>query len=259
MSRPVLAAWLLLCTPAVVFAQADKPPASAPQDAQAAYQQLEKGMQAAIAKWRTEAQAAYEKAQKEGTEMPAALMTPPTKEFITKAQELAEQYQGKDEAVRFLVFICRNASDEENAVRKAVKTLAADHVGSPAIADVLPVAPYLDRFGDNAGTKLLDAVIERNQDKACQAKALIVRGGVRLDAAESDQDRAAARADLEKAKQVSDDKALQKEADDAIFSLDHLQVGCTAPEIVAKDVDGVEFKLSDYRGKVVLLDFWGFW
>ena len=25
------------------------------------------------------------------------------------------------------------------------------------------------------------------------------------------------------------------------------------------DLDGVEFKLSDYRGKVVFLDFWGDW
>ncbi|MFT4540516.1 MAG: hypothetical protein ACI841_000143 [Planctomycetota bacterium] len=27
----------------------------------------------------------------------------------------------------------------------------------------------------------------------------------------------------------------------------------------AEDADGVAFKLSDYRGKVVLIDFWGFW
>ena len=26
-----------------------------------------------------------------------------------------------------------------------------------------------------------------------------------------------------------------------------------------EDVDGVAFKLSDYRGKVVVLDYWGFW
>ncbi len=32
-----------------------------------------------------------------------------------------------------------------------------------------------------------------------------------------------------------------------------------APEIVGEDVDGVPFKLSDYRGKVVVLDFWGNW
>ncbi|HMC63847.1 MAG TPA: hypothetical protein VKI65_02805 [Gemmataceae bacterium] len=31
------------------------------------------------------------------------------------------------------------------------------------------------------------------------------------------------------------------------------------PEIEAEDLDGQKFKLSDYRGKVVLIDFWGHW
>ena len=35
--------------------------------------------------------------------------------------------------------------------------------------------------------------------------------------------------------------------------------GTLAPEIEGEDLDGVEFKLSDYRGKVVLLTFWGNW
>jgi hypothetical protein len=38
-----------------------------------------------------------------------------------------------------------------------------------------------------------------------------------------------------------------------------LCVGTAAPEIVGEDIDGVPFKLSDYRGKVVFLDFWGNW
>jgi cytochrome oxidase Cu insertion factor (SCO1/SenC/PrrC family) len=33
----------------------------------------------------------------------------------------------------------------------------------------------------------------------------------------------------------------------------------TAPDFEAVDENGVKFKLSDYRGKVVVLDFWGFW
>ena len=33
-------------------------------------------------------------------------------------------------------------------------------------------------------------------------------------------------------------------------------VGKPAPEITGTDLDGRPFKLSDYRGKVVLLDFW---
>jgi hypothetical protein len=36
-------------------------------------------------------------------------------------------------------------------------------------------------------------------------------------------------------------------------------VGTVAQDISGKDLDGVAFKLSDYRGKVVMLDFWGTW
>ena len=38
-----------------------------------------------------------------------------------------------------------------------------------------------------------------------------------------------------------------------------LTIGNVAPDFTTKDAEGVEFKLSDYRGKVVVLDFWGFW
>jgi hypothetical protein len=48
-------------------------------------------------------------------------------------------------------------------------------------------------------------------------------------------------------------------ADGKLFVIRHLQIGKTAPDIEAEDLDGVEFKLSDYRGKVVVLDFWGDW
>jgi hypothetical protein len=48
-------------------------------------------------------------------------------------------------------------------------------------------------------------------------------------------------------------------ADAELFEIRHLQPGKPAPEIVGEDIDGQRFKLSDYRGKVVLLDFWGDW
>lgn len=44
-----------------------------------------------------------------------------------------------------------------------------------------------------------------------------------------------------------------------IFEMEHLQIGMEVPEIEGEDVDGVNFKLSDYRGKVVVIDFWGDW
>lgn len=51
-------------------------------------------------------------------------------------------------------------------------------------------------------------------------------------------------------------------ADMAIAGLDdwdNLEEGKPAPEIDAEGVDGKRFKLSDYRGKVVVLIFWGTW
>lgn len=38
-----------------------------------------------------------------------------------------------------------------------------------------------------------------------------------------------------------------------------LQIGTEAPEIVACDTTTTEIKLSDYRGKYVVLDFWATW
>ncbi|HEV8058228.1 MAG TPA: sigma-70 family RNA polymerase sigma factor [Gemmataceae bacterium] len=48
-------------------------------------------------------------------------------------------------------------------------------------------------------------------------------------------------------------------ADQALFALRNLAVGKTAPEIEGSDLDGHKFKLSEYRGKVVVLIFCGHW
>ena len=52
---------------------------------------------------------------------------------------------------------------------------------------------------------------------------------------------------------------LRKAADAQLFELRHLSIGRVAPDIEGEDLDSKKFKLSDYRGKVVLLDFWGAW
>jgi hypothetical protein len=37
------------------------------------------------------------------------------------------------------------------------------------------------------------------------------------------------------------------------------EIGQLAPETAGEDLDGRHFRLGDYRGKVVLLSFWGHW
>ncbi|HKB06580.1 MAG TPA: hypothetical protein VKD90_30570 [Gemmataceae bacterium] len=51
----------------------------------------------------------------------------------------------------------------------------------------------------------------------------------------------------------------KKQAEIELNAMRHLRVGKEALDIKGPDLDGKEFKLSDYRGKVVLLDFWGNW
>ncbi len=48
-------------------------------------------------------------------------------------------------------------------------------------------------------------------------------------------------------------------AEKALFQIRHLSIGRVAPEIAGEDIFGKPFKLSDYRGKVVVLSFWGHW
>jgi peroxiredoxin len=53
--------------------------------------------------------------------------------------------------------------------------------------------------------------------------------------------------------------SLGKKAELSLFELNNLGIGKVAPEIDAEDLDGKRLKLSDYRGKVVMLVWWATW
>lgn len=83
---------------------------------------------------------------------------------------------------------------------------------------------------------------------------LLIIGGCRTDSnGDSDGDNAA----------LIDFEIVKPPSFTGEFNPDNLEVavkeGALAPEIEGEDLDGVPFKLSDYRGKVVMLDFWGDW
>jgi hypothetical protein len=44
-----------------------------------------------------------------------------------------------------------------------------------------------------------------------------------------------------------------------LFASKNLRIGKVAPEVEGEDAEGKQFKLSDYRGKVVFFNFWGDW
>jgi hypothetical protein len=54
-------------------------------------------------------------------------------------------------------------------------------------------------------------------------------------------------------------RTVGKTAQAELNELRNLGIGKPSPEISGEDIDGKPFKLSDYKGKVVVVDFWGDW
>lgn len=254
MLRHALAAALLLSIPVGVVAQSDVTTGSQ-QDPQAAYQALSKSFNKAMSAWRDDLEAKEKKADKAGERVPRSAYSPPTKDFVSTAQDHAKEYGGTEAAVRFLGFILKNASKERTAVKWAVKTLASDHADSKAIGDVVDYLPKVARMAGRSARSLLSDVADNHSDKTVRVMALLARA---RQSGENDKSEDAI-ADLKLVQELTTDADLLDEAKEALAEVQKLAVGTLAPEIDGVDVDGVKFKLSDYRGKVVLLDFWGFW
>jgi thiol-disulfide isomerase/thioredoxin len=52
---------------------------------------------------------------------------------------------------------------------------------------------------------------------------------------------------------------LGEQARGRLFQMDHLSIGRPVPEAEGEDIDGRPMKLSDFRGKVVVISFWATW
>jgi hypothetical protein len=99
-----------------------------------------------------------------------------------------------------------------------------------------------NEFADLYGGEYIAALLRQDGDKAVkEAEAVFEQAAEKFgDVKLSDGDTVADRAKAE------------------LFEIRHLSVGKVAPDIEGSDQDGKRFKLSEYRGKVVLLDFWSY-
>jgi len=199
-------------------------------------------------------------------------------EAAEKALEIAKEDPKDDagfDAIKLALTMGSGA-----AAKHANELLLTHHVANPKIADMVL---GLGRGGSDDAVKFLRAVLDKNPDKTAKGRALYALVGVTADKIEK------AKSDDE-AKKFEDEalgyiKRIESEfadvtqvtlpptskaeprllgkmaAKDAkgIVNIKNLKVGKAAPEIENEDTDGAKFKLSDYRGKVVLLDFWGHW
>jgi thiol-disulfide isomerase/thioredoxin len=185
----------------------------------------------------------------------------PVAEFVPRFAAAAAAHRGKEEAVPFLVWIVRNACAGAPA-GDALATLAESHGRSLQVGPALEVLPHLStHFGDAAGTALIEQVIAIGSPPELQARALWARAAMAVTSqlAADDARLASAKADLDMARKLTKDPALAAAIAQTEACPRGLAVGDVLPDIAGFDLDGAPFRLCDYRGKVVVLVFWGDW
>ncbi len=182
-------------------------------------------------------------------------------EAVEKCQkevfELAQKNAKEPFAVDALIWVVQNAPGE--AATEALTILAKEHIQDKRMGTV---AAKLADSGSPQAEKLLRAILEKNPDHKAQAQACFALANFLKQKSEE-----APSADTKEAEKYfdllvtkyADIGSLVEAAKGALFEIRNLALGKTAPEIDGADTDGKKFKLTDYRGKVVLIDFWGNW
>ncbi len=181
--------------------------------------------------------------------------------FLEKFGAAAKQYEGTEDAVDYLMWIARYGRGHTEIQNQAVDTLINVHLASPRIERFVEVLPWLIRgHKDHDMIEVIDRVLELTPKKSIRAQAHFSRAqSIQRNNSASDEHRALAAKDLAKAKELAKGTLLGLRIEGPEFKKNRLQIGMTAPDIAGVDTNGVKFKLSDYRGKVVVLDFWGDW
>jgi hypothetical protein len=220
---------------------------------------------------------------------------PKPEKTATRLLELAEK-NPKDagvvpDALIWVVTHGGNGGDAAKSKDRALDLLA-NHVDSPKVGDVCLSLIYNPTPG---GEKLMRAIAEKGGSDEAKAKATFSLGqslknnagtiqmikdqpemlkayedayGKDAVARMLERDPAALIKEAEKLFETVGEKygavkvynrPLSESVEGELFEIRNLAIGKTAPEIEGDDLDGSKFKLSEYRGKVVVIDFWGNW
>ena len=190
-----------------------------------------------------------------------------------KALELAKKDPKSEVAADALAWAVQGLRGKPDRLKEALALVREHHLASPKIKSLVGMVGYVG-LPDDAVAEFLTAVAEQNPDKATKATALMGLAERYKEKAEpygrpapkdADQLRAKAEDLFERvAKEYGDVEAYRgttfaERAKGELFEMRNLAIGKVAPEIEGEDLDGEKFKLSDYRGKVVVIDFWGDW
>lgn len=172
--------------------------------------------------------------------------------FSQKFQELAERAKGTEVAFDALMWVI---GQDEKAAAAAIATIVKDFADSPRLPEFAESLRYRDTY---AATVALEDLMD-SPHKAVKAAATFARGVALCSKYSRKSDPEEGRRLIETLIKEHGDTKYPEMAKPFLFEIDNLQVGKAPPDFESEDLDGRKFKLSEYRGKVVVLDFWGFW
>ena len=186
-------------------------------------------------------------------------------EAVGKLAKIVEKHPA-DEAVFPALQMLINTPDH---AATATTVLLKHHLDNKQIG---MLCLQLGQQGSPSAEKLLRAVADKSKSHESKGLALLGLGQLlsersnSKDLDEKQRERLRGEAKEALATVVStypDVDAGRRKAGDwaggVPFELEHLAVDLPVPDLEGNDLEGVSFKLSDYRGKVVLLDFWAHW
>ncbi|MEM1452409.1 MAG: hypothetical protein AAF957_22680 [Planctomycetota bacterium] len=141
------------------------------------------------------------------------------------------------------------------ALTPLYETLVSKHIAEPWFIDVVKGINAQKKYlGNEAAVAMFEAIVESSKADKVNAAALFFAA---YTIGSDDPDKG--RSYLER---ISKDypKTTYGTAVTAMTTKPaQSEVGQIAPNFYAEAFDGFEFSLEDYRGKVVVLDFYGFW
>jgi hypothetical protein len=188
----------------------------------------------------------------------------PGAEYLPEFRALAEKARGTDTAARAWIW-ARRLSKDPKEKWALTQTLLEEHMDSAVLAELTGELRYAaHEIGHANVIEALRAMVAESPHERVRAGALFTLGAVLLESQDSglrEEGRDCLEAVVVEYGKLAygADSDYETAANGYLYELDNLQVGMTAPDFEAVDENGATWKLSDYRGKVVIVDFWGFW
>ncbi len=194
----------------------------------------------------------------------------PFKKFLPKFQALAKKARSNPAIgvqAESMVFDMAIMNSDKRAADSSMNTLFGKYANEPGVVRALySLQTYANKYVShdaqirrNWWLGKLKALQKKSKKREVQASALMQQADIWASPYGEMVDAKRGKAILIELKNKYGDTFAGKSAEGRLFVLANLNVGQVAPDFEATDEDGKTFKLSDYRGQVVVLDFWGFW